>query len=117
MIKAANTVLAQIFQDNLRYAKAGVMLCELCRQEQITHDLFDPIDSSVTAKSEQLMTVMDSINRQLSQRAGQGGEVVYCQSRDWEAAKLANESGIFKSVLYHSFVGFGGGEVSGAGFR
>ena len=75
MIKAANTVLAQIFQDNLRYAKAGVMLCEICRQEQITHDLFDPVDSGVTAKSEQLMTVMDSINRQLSQRAGQGGRL------------------------------------------
>ena len=51
-----------IFRPGFAYAKAGVILTQLIDQEGQTSDLFTPGDS---ARSERLMGVLDSLNRNM----------------------------------------------------
>lgn len=50
----------QLFRAGYAYAKAGVGIVELCGSENLQRDIFSPGQS---AKSEALMTAIDSINR------------------------------------------------------
>jgi len=58
--KAAKTLLKQLFRPGVFYIKAGVGLLDLSIKKHQQLDLFHPAQS---AKSEQLMTVMDKINQ------------------------------------------------------
>lgn len=59
IIAAAQTCLAQIYRPGLRYAKAEVMLLELCQRNECTADLLTP---GQPARTEQLMNVLDQVN-------------------------------------------------------
>lgn len=58
--KAALHCLRRIYRQQHRYKKAGVMLHDLTKRTQTQPGLFDDMDRN---KSHQLMTAMDTINR------------------------------------------------------
>lgn len=65
LVAAATAGLRQIYRPGLAYAKASILLLDLCQRNQYTPDLFAP---SQPASSERLMQTMDRIN----QRWGKG---------------------------------------------
>lgn len=64
LVAAARVVLAKIYKDNIRYAKAGVMLSGICQHDEIQLDLFDREETSEasTNQKQALMAVMDELN-------------------------------------------------------
>jgi DNA polymerase V len=75
LVKVALWALKQLYRPNLNYAKAGVMLTELVPREGAQTDLFStPIQSSAesskqSAKSKQLMSAIDNINRKMGKES------------------------------------------------
>ena len=67
MIAGARQVLERIFKHNLKYAKAGVMLCAIQDQATIVDDLFERPDLLKQQQSQKLMAVMDAVNQQMRQ--------------------------------------------------
>ncbi|MDO5769250.1 MAG: translesion error-prone DNA polymerase V subunit UmuC [Psychrobacter sp.] len=65
MIKAAKAVLDSIYEDKVRYAKAGVMLTDICQHDEIQPDLFANTASNneTTPKSAALMKLIDEVNK------------------------------------------------------
>ncbi|WP_163833409.1 Y-family DNA polymerase [Spartinivicinus ruber] len=61
LVEMATQGLHHIFRSGHAYAKAGVMLSEICEQQVIQQDLFTPMLD--TPKSKRLMQVVDDINR------------------------------------------------------
>ncbi|WP_341303230.1 DUF4113 domain-containing protein [Pseudomonas sp. TMP25] len=51
--------MAKLYRPGFSYAKAEVMLLELCQRHECTMDLFTP---DQPARTEQLMTVLDQVN-------------------------------------------------------
>ncbi|MEY8773162.1 translesion error-prone DNA polymerase V subunit UmuC [Erwinia sp. ACCC 02193] len=82
LIQAAQTGLARIWRDGVRYAKAGVMLADL-QDRETQLDLFTP--PSLRRGSESLMATLDKINRDGRSRvffAGEGIDPAYAMRRD-----------------------------------
>ncbi len=77
-IELANHLLKRIWKDGFRYAKAGVMLSDFYDPGMFQLGLFD--DVSTRANSQQLMSVLDTINQSGAGKvffAGQGTK------KDW----------------------------------
>lgn len=63
LVKAARLVLDKIYKDNIRYAKAGVMLSGICQHDEVQLDLFSAGgDAQADDKKQALMAVMDELN-------------------------------------------------------
>lgn len=61
MVALAGTLLENVWKDDQRYAKAGVMLSDLCPEDEVQRNLlYDEKDSE---KSQNLMQAMDKINQ------------------------------------------------------
>ncbi|MFG0384681.1 translesion error-prone DNA polymerase V subunit UmuC [Vibrio sp. GLN_5] len=60
-IELANHLLKRIWKDGFRYAKAGVMLSDFYDPDMFQPGLFD--DISTRSNSQQLMSVLDTINQ------------------------------------------------------
>lgn len=67
MTQAARQVIEKIYKDNVKYAKAGVMLSAISEYTHNPIDMFDEISPEAQAKSDKLMAVMDQINGQIAQ--------------------------------------------------
>ena len=81
LIHQACNALARIFRPGIRYNKCGVMLTELTPDTEHQGDFLDTRD---TARSKQLMTTLDAINRRMGRDS-----VFYAASgikRDWAMA-------------------------------
>lgn len=71
MVAAAREVLHHIYKQDIRYAKAGVMLSGICQHDEVQLDLFtasgqdnnDHLEQKQTA----LMAVMDELNQKFKQ--------------------------------------------------
>ncbi|TVL08775.1 DNA polymerase V subunit UmuC [Shewanella algae] len=82
-IELANHLLKRIWKDGFRYAKAGVMLSDFCDPGMFQPGLFD--DVSTRSNSQQLMSVLDSINQSGAGKvffAGQGTKKDWSMKRE-----------------------------------
>jgi DNA polymerase V len=59
IIAAAREGISWLYRDGSSYAKAQVLLLNLCRRDEYTQDLFAPEQA---VKTEQLMSALDAIN-------------------------------------------------------
>lgn len=59
IIQAVQTGLKQVYREGFSYAKAQVLLLDLCRKNEYTPDLFSP---EQPVKAERLMSTLDAIN-------------------------------------------------------
>ena len=99
MIAGARQVLERIYKpDDLKYAKAGVMLCAIQDQTTVVDDLFNQPNAEAEARSKQLMAVMDAINQQMAHQSkaqakgsskGNGGRLFIASTgiakrQDWQ---------------------------------
>ncbi|WP_282174541.1 translesion error-prone DNA polymerase V subunit UmuC [Vibrio diabolicus] len=82
-IELANHLLKRIWKDGFRYAKAGVMLSDFYDPGMFQPGLFD--DISTRSNSQQLMSVLDTINQSGAGKvffAGQGTKKDWSMKRD-----------------------------------
>lgn len=81
MIGAARQILTQIFKEDIRYAKAGVMLFDICQHHEIQPDLFAEDDSEdrsshhCAEKSAEVIALMDEVNKKYRQNSNQQSAV------------------------------------------
>jgi len=61
MVALAGKLLENIWKEDQRYAKAGVMLSDLCQEDEVQHCLL--YDAKDSQKSQNLMQAMDRINQ------------------------------------------------------
>jgi DNA polymerase V len=59
IIAAAREGIARLYRDGFSYAKAHVLLLDLCRRDEYMQDLFTP---EQPVKTERLMSTLDAIN-------------------------------------------------------
>lgn len=76
MVAAARQLLTVIYQEEVRYAKAGVMLFDLCQHDEVQLDLFAPDSTSKSAerktqKSLAITALMDELNKKYGQNDNQ----------------------------------------------
>lgn len=62
MIAAAREVMNKIYIDNIRYAKAGVMLSGICQHDEVQLDMFNTQSESEGNKRSELMALVDELN-------------------------------------------------------
>ncbi|WP_447073226.1 translesion error-prone DNA polymerase V subunit UmuC [Vibrio alginolyticus] len=82
-IELANHLLKRIWKDGFRYAKAGVMLSDFYDPGMFQPGLFD--DVSTRSNSQQLMSVLDTINQSGAGKvffAGQGTKQDWSMKRE-----------------------------------
>ena len=82
-IELANHLLKRIWKDGFRYAKAGVMLSDFYDPGMFQPGLFD--DVSTRSNSQQLMSVLDTINQSGTGKvffAGQGTKKDWSMKRE-----------------------------------
>jgi len=82
-IELASHLLKRIWKDGFRYAKAGVMLSDFYEPSMFQPGLFD--DVSTRSNSQQLMSVLDSINQSGAGKvffAGQGTKKDWSMKRE-----------------------------------
>lgn len=82
-IELANRLLKRIWKDGFRYAKAGVMLSDFYDPGMFQPGLFD--DVSTRSNSQQLMSVLDTINQSGAGKvffAGQGTKKDWSMKRE-----------------------------------
>ena len=82
-IELANHLLKRIWKDGFRYAKAGVMLSDFYDPGMFQPGLFD--DISTRSNSQQLMSVLDTINQSGAGKvffAGQGTKKDWSMKRE-----------------------------------
>ena len=106
LIASASYVLDQIYKDDVRYAKAGVILLDICQADSVQTDLFGDEMNANNAnirmhskfdseKSQALMQVMDSINqkvhRERSQLTGSLGDEQQSHAHSQNALFFASE--------------------------
>ncbi|KPQ04920.1 MAG: DNA polymerase V UmuC [Idiomarinaceae bacterium HL-53] len=77
-IELANHLLKRIWKDGFRYAKAGVMLSDFYDPGMFQPGLFD--DVSTRSNSQQLMSVLDTINQSGAGKVFFGGQGT---KKDW----------------------------------
>ncbi|MEN2751252.1 DUF4113 domain-containing protein [Psychrobacter sp. FBL11] len=83
MVAAARQILTQIFKKDVRYAKAGVMLFDICSHDEVQPDLFAQSDSGYrtseqctqSAKSAEVIAVVDKLNKRYGQNSSQQAAV------------------------------------------
>ncbi|MBP2280614.1 DNA polymerase V [Psychrobacter sp. PL19] len=83
MIAAAQQILTQIFQKDIRYAKAGVMLFDICQHHEVQPDLFaedssedaGKSSSHCTNRSAEVIAIMDKLNKKYGQNSNQQAAV------------------------------------------
>ncbi|MFW1329076.1 translesion error-prone DNA polymerase V subunit UmuC [Vibrio parahaemolyticus] len=83
-IELANHLLKRIWKDGFRYAKAGVMLSDFYDPGMFQPGLFD--DVSTRSNSQQLMSVLDTINQSGAGKvffAGQGTKKDWSMKREY----------------------------------
>lgn len=79
MVAAARQILTQIFKEDIRYAKAGVMLFDICQHHEVQPDLFTEDDSEdqtqgsshYASKSAEVIAIMDKLNKRYGQNSNQ----------------------------------------------
>jgi DNA polymerase V len=87
LIHQACNALARIFRPGIHYNKCGVMLTELTPDSEHQGDFLDTRDR---ARSKQLMTALDAINRRMGK-----GTVFYAASgirREWAMSATMKDS-------------------------
>ena len=72
IIKAVQAGLQQVFREGFSYAKAQVILLDLCRKNEYTPDLFAP---EQPVKTERLMSTLDAINNRWGRGTLQPGRI------------------------------------------
>lgn len=76
LIASASYVLDQIYKDKVRYAKAGVILLDICQADKMQTDLFDDGVANMSSKldseqSQALMQMIDNINKKANRQRSQ----------------------------------------------
>jgi DNA polymerase V len=72
IIKAVQAGLKQVFREGFSYAKAQVLLLDLCHKNEYTPDLFAP---EQPVKTERLMSALDAINNRWGRGTLQPGRI------------------------------------------
>ena len=75
MVTAAREVMNKIYKDNVRYAKAGVMLSGICQHDEVQLDMFSSQSDDDKHKSSELMSLIDELNRKFKQDRNQQAAV------------------------------------------
>lgn len=82
MVAAARQILTQIFVEDIRYAKAGVMLFDICQHHEVQPDLFaedsssdDESSSHCASSIAEVIAVMDQLNKKFGQNHNQQAAV------------------------------------------
>ena len=91
IVAKATCLLKHLWKPGYRYAKAGVMLADLCLEHQLQPGLFDDIPQQQRSKA--LMAAIDQIN----ERHG-----AHLAGRSASSARLVYEPGPSLSSLYHT---------------
>ncbi|AIR90332.1 translesion error-prone DNA polymerase V subunit UmuC [Pseudomonas cremoricolorata] len=78
LTRAATQALTRLYRPGFRYSKAEVLLLDLCPAGQFSGDLFAPAQS---ARSEQLMAVLDQVNARYGRETLRSASVP--QVADW----------------------------------
>jgi DNA polymerase V len=72
IIAAAREGISRLYRDGFSYAKAQVLLLDLCRRDEYTQDLFAP---EQPVKTERLMSTLDAINGRWGRGTLQPGRI------------------------------------------
>jgi DNA polymerase V len=72
IIAAVREGISRLYRDGFSYAKAQVLLLDLCKRDEYTADLFAP---EQPVKTEQLMTALDAINSRWGRGTLQPGRI------------------------------------------
>ncbi|POF85783.1 DNA polymerase V subunit UmuC [Pseudomonas putida] len=72
IIAAAREGISRLYRDGFSYAKAQVLLLDLCRRDEYTPDLFTP---EQPVKTERLMSALDAINNRWGRGTLQPGRL------------------------------------------
>ena len=72
IIAAAREGISRLYRDGFSYAKAQVLLLDLCRRDEYTPDLFAP---EQPVKTERLMNALDAINSRWGRGTLQPGRI------------------------------------------
>ncbi|MFZ3075978.1 MAG: Y-family DNA polymerase [Psychrobacter glacincola] len=77
MVTAARQVLRVIYKEDVRYAKAGVMLLGICQHDEVQLDLFAEGRVAVKdkKKSTEVTAIMDALNKKYGQNSHQQSAV------------------------------------------
>lgn len=85
MVTAARQVLKMIYKEEVRYAKAGVMLLGICQHDEVQLDLFAEDQSKdnngnestkkSTEKRGEVTAIMDALNKKYGQNSNQQAAV------------------------------------------
>lgn len=63
LIQSAKFCLRTIFREGYHYQKVGIYLGELSEKKQVQFDLFDYVSEKQTEHTEQLMSLLDKVNK------------------------------------------------------
>jgi DNA polymerase V len=72
IIAAAHEGIGRLYREGFSYAKAQVLLLDLCRRDEYTQDLFAPEQS---IRTERLMSTLDAINNRWGRGTLQPGRI------------------------------------------
>jgi DNA polymerase V len=72
IIAAVREGISRLYRDGFSYAKAQVLLLDLCKRDEYTADLFAP---EQPVKTERLMTALDAINSRWGRGTLQPGRI------------------------------------------
>jgi DNA polymerase V len=72
IIAAAHEGIGRLYREGFSYAKAQVLLLDLCRRDEYTQDLFAPEQS---VRTERLMSTLDAINNRWGRGTLQPGRI------------------------------------------
>jgi len=77
MVTAARQVLKVIYKEEVRYAKAGVMLLGICQYDEVKLDLFaeGKAASEDKNRSTEVTAIMDELNKKYGQNSHQQAAV------------------------------------------
>ena len=78
IIAAAREGISRLYRDGFSYAKAQVLLLDLCRRDEYTPDLFTP---EQPVKTERLMSALDAINNRWGRGTLQPGRLT--KTAEW----------------------------------
>lgn len=73
IISAAREGIGRLYRDGYSYAKAQVLLLDLCGRDEYTPDLFTP---EQPVKTERLMSTLDAINERWGRGTLKPGRIV-----------------------------------------
>ena len=94
IVKAANSVLEQIYRQGYQYKKAGVIVMGIGPDSPIQQDLFD-INAEQFQKMKRLDEVVDRINRL------HGSETIVLGSQQYTKKNGAGKADVFANAIKH----------------